>query len=78
MRCCSWKTPLVVVLVLGLVAGAVWATGEAEQAALPEREMIQNVWGEMQEKPEYGGTITFLGVRKRRSMVSTTTTAGPR
>ncbi|MCY4484436.1 MAG: ABC transporter substrate-binding protein [Spirochaetaceae bacterium] len=62
MRCCSWKNPVAVVLVLGLAAGAAWATGEAEQAALPEREMIENVWGEMQEKPEYGGTITFLGV----------------
>ena len=77
MRCCSWRTPVVVVLVF-LVAGAVWATGEAEQAALPEREMIQNVWGEMQEKPEYGGTSPFSASRKRRSMVSTTTTAGPR
>lgn len=78
MRCCSWKSPVAVVLMLGLVAGAVWATGEAEQAALPEREMIANVWGEMQEKPEYGGPSLFSASRRRRSTASTTTTAGPR
>lgn len=36
------------------VATGLWAAGAAGAAA-PEREMIANLWGEMAEKPEYGG-----------------------
>ena len=48
-----------VVVVLALSATGLWAAGEGEDdsAATTEREMIRNARGEMQEKPQYGGSI---------------------
>ena len=46
------------ILTISFAATGLWAGGEGEeQAAAPEREMIANVWGEMDEKPEYGGVL---------------------
>ena len=48
-----------VVVVLALSATGLWAAaaGEDDAAATAEREMIRNARGEMQEKPQYGGSI---------------------
>ena len=48
-----------VVVVLALSATGLWAAaaGEDDSAATTEREMIRNARGEMQEKPQYGGSI---------------------
>ena len=48
-----------VVVVLALSATGLWAApaGEDDSAATAEREMIRNARGEMQEKPQYGGSI---------------------
>ena len=32
--------------------------------ATSAKEMINNVWGELQEKPRYGGTITVRGINE--------------
>ena len=46
-------------VVLALSASGLWAApaGEDDSAATTEREMIRNARGEMQEKPQYGGSI---------------------
>ena len=54
-----------VVVVLALSATGLWAAaaGEDDSAATAEREMIRNARGEMQEKPQYGGSIN-LGIQQ--------------
>ena len=54
-----------VVVVLALSATGLWAAaaGEDDSAATTDREMIRNARGEMQEKPQYGGSIN-LGIQQ--------------
>ena len=48
------------VLVLALAATGLWGAPATEEgAAAAEREMVANVFGEMVEKPQYGGTIAI-------------------
>ena len=51
-----------IVLAGALAATAGFAAGSSEDdaAAPAEREMIRNAWGEMQEKPRYGGEINYV------------------
>ena len=47
-----------VALVLILTATGLWAGGaEEEPTATAEKEMVRNVWGELVEKPQYGGSL---------------------
>ena len=56
---------LSITLAFALVATAAFATGggEDDSAATTEREMIRNARGEIQEKPQYGGSIN-LGIQQ--------------
>ena len=49
----------VAALSLTLAATGLWAAAAAEQepAAAAARQMVANVYGEMVEQPQYGGTI---------------------
>ena len=49
-----------IALAFALVATAAFASGEGEEAAAAEKEMVRDpATGEMVTTPEYGGTITF-------------------
>ena len=51
---------LLIALAFVLVATAAFASGEGEEAAAAEKEMVRDpATGKMVTAPEYGGTITF-------------------
>ena len=51
---------LLIALAFALVATAAFASGEGEEAAAAEKEMVRDpATGKMVTAPEYGGTITF-------------------
>ena len=52
-----------ITLAFALVATAGFAAPASESAgaaSAEEKEMIRNAWGELQEKPRYGGTINYV------------------
>ena len=69
-----------VVVVLALSATGLWAApaGEDDSAATTEREMIRNARGEMQEKPQYGGSINVAVAQVPTSLGPGRGDSGPR